>query len=110
VAAPDRVVRSEYDASVSGHTPWREIKHKSERVQLAELVTAAEIGRRLGLTRQRVQQLANEAGFPEPLGRVGHYIVYRWRDIEAWAQSNGRPVQSPVPAPGTDQARAPNGR
>jgi hypothetical protein len=81
---------------VSGHTPWREIKHKSERFQLAELVTAAEIGRRLGITRQRVQQLANEGGFPEPLGRVGHYIVYRWRDVEAWANSNGRTVQSPA--------------
>jgi hypothetical protein len=63
------------------------------RVDIDELVTAAEIGRRLELSRQRVQQLAGQGGFPAPLGRVGNYIVYRWRDIEAWARKTGREIR-----------------
>ncbi len=62
------------------------------RVELEDLVTAAEIGRRLDppLTRQRVQQLTQTDGFPAPLGRVGHYLVFRWADVEKWARRNGR--------------------
>jgi hypothetical protein len=60
------------------------------RVDLAELVTAAEIGRRLDVSRQRAQQLSQQPGFPEPLGRVGNYVVYRWADIERWARGKGR--------------------
>jgi hypothetical protein len=67
------------------------------RVDVEELVTAAEIGRRFGVTRQRAQQLAQQPGFPDPLGRLGNYVIYRWRDVEAWGRKN-RPAQ-PANAP-----------
>lgn len=60
------------------------------RVDLEDLVTAAEIGRRLGVSRQRAQQLSQTGGFPTPLGRLGHYTVYRWHDVETWARARGR--------------------
>lgn len=63
------------------------------RVDLEELVTAADIGRRLGVSRQRASQLADREDFPTPLGRVGNYTVFRWRDIERWARASGRQTQ-----------------
>jgi hypothetical protein len=54
------------------------------KVELDDLVTGAEIGRRIGLSTQRVHQLAGQPGFPQPLGRVGNYVVWRWRDVERW--------------------------
>ena len=61
-----------------------------KKVELEELVTGADIGRRLGVSRQRAHQLAAGDGFPAPLGRVGNYLVYRWADIEKWAKADGR--------------------
>lgn len=68
------------------------------RVELEDLVTAAEIGRRLDLSRQRVAQLAERDDFPAPIGRVGNYVVYRWRDVDRWNERTerrtGRPSSS----------------
>ena len=58
--------------------------------ELEDLVTAAEIGRRLGVTRQRASQLAARPGFPKPLGRLGHYVIWRWSDVRAWLPSVDR--------------------
>lgn len=54
-----------------------------------ELVGASEIGRRLGVTRERIRQLAT-AVFPAPVGRVGTYSVWRWGDIADWAAARNR--------------------
>lgn len=51
---------------------------------LDELVTGAEVARRLGLSRERVRQLAQRDDFPRPLGRVGNAIVWRWPDVDEW--------------------------
>ena len=60
-----------------------------------DLVTSAEAGRRLGISRQRIGQLAERDDFPRPLGKVGQATVWRWREIDAWAKtrstSTGRP-------------------
>ena len=56
------------------------------KVELEELVSGAEAARRLGLSRERIRQLAGQPGFPAPLGRVGQAIVWRWADVEAWAR------------------------
>ena len=52
-----------------------------------ELVTAADIGRRLGVTRERVRQWAanDRLGFPAPSGRVGRSPVWEWKPVAAWA-------------------------
>ena len=52
---------------------------------LEDLVTGAEAARRLGVSRQRIGQLARTEGFPRPLGKVGQAVVWRWTEIEAWA-------------------------
>lgn len=57
-----------------------------------ELVLQPDIARRLGLTRQRVHQLAQETGFPVPVGRLGRSHVWDWSIIEAWAHQRERPI------------------
>ena len=54
----------------------------------SELVTGAEIARRLGVTRTRVHQWASDPryGFPPSLGRYGSAKLWRWSDVAAWAE------------------------
>ena len=47
-------------------------------------MSGAEIGRRLGVSRERVRQLTRRAEFPPPLGRVGPAFVWRWNDVDEW--------------------------
>lgn len=51
-----------------------------------ELVTGAEIARRLGVSRERVRQWASDSryGFPADLGRFGSAKVWRWADVARW--------------------------
>ena len=56
------------------------------------LVGAAEIGALLRLSRQRVQQLAAEPDFPEPIATLAMGKVWLGRDIETWARTHGRPL------------------
>ncbi|HEY8342500.1 MAG TPA: helix-turn-helix domain-containing protein [Calditerricola sp.] len=53
---------------------------------LSELVTGADIARRLGITRQRVYALMRRPDFPRPVGRLSRYWVWRWRDVEEWVR------------------------
>jgi predicted DNA-binding transcriptional regulator AlpA len=54
-------------------------------MQEVEIVTGAEIGRRLGVTREAVRQWRRRDDFPEPLGRAGRAVVWEWQLIESWA-------------------------
>jgi len=56
--------------------------------ELTALVTGAEIARRLGMSTQRAHQLAARTDFPEPLGRIGNAIVWKWEAISCWAGTN----------------------
>jgi predicted DNA-binding transcriptional regulator AlpA len=60
------------------------------RVGREELVTGADIGRRLGISRERVRQLAKREDFPEPVGHLGTYVIWRWADVERWGKREGR--------------------
>jgi predicted DNA-binding transcriptional regulator AlpA len=55
-----------------------------------ELVIGVEIARRLGISPQRVNVLANGPGFPTPIGKLGRSSVWRWSSIERWARDTGR--------------------
>ena len=55
-----------------------------------ELVIAADIAKRLGLSPQRVNVLASGPGFPKPLGKLGRSYVWRWSTVERWARETGR--------------------
>src|SRR6266566_2344483 len=46
-----------------------------------QLLSGAEVARRIGVSRQRVSQLAATSHFPKPLSNVGGYLVWRWGDI-----------------------------
>lgn len=55
-----------------------------------ELVGVTEVAVRLGLTAERVRQLSKSGAMPEPLGALGRRAIWEWRDVEAWARSQGR--------------------
>ena len=55
-----------------------------------DLVTGAEIGRRLGISRERVRQLAQRPDFPAPIGRLGPANVWGWNVVDEWRRANER--------------------
>jgi hypothetical protein len=65
----------------------------SPSVEFNDLVTQADIGRRLGLTRQRIGQLIEEdPRFPEPVGELGNYRIWEWPHVQRWAANAGYDV------------------
>ena len=58
------------------------------------LVAAHEIARMLNVSRQRVTQLANTPGFPAPVANLNVGRIWLREDIEQWAISTGRRVQT----------------
>ena len=54
-----------------------------------DLVSGAEIGRRLGVSRERVRQWASDPkyGFPPSLARVGGAKVWWWATVAEWVES-----------------------
>ncbi len=60
-------------------------------------MTRAGIARRLHLTRAQLDRAVAATGFPEPVGRLGSQIVWRWAEVRAWAEAaEGRP-EGPTP-------------
>lgn len=55
-----------------------------------EVMGAAEIGRLLGVSRQRVQQLVKTDGFPAPVAVLDMGKVWLAGDIRRWAKAHGR--------------------
>lgn len=60
------------------------------------LVGATEIADMLGVSRQRVQQLAARPDFPTPVAALKMGKVWRLDDVEAWASAGGRPLRPPT--------------
>jgi len=60
-----------------------------------QLLSGAEVARRIGVSRQRVSQLAATSHFPTPLSNVGGYLVWRWGDIADWATLHSRRTTKP---------------
>jgi hypothetical protein len=55
-----------------------------------DLVIAADVARRLGISPQRVNVLTSGPGFPSPIGKLGRSYVWRWSSVERWARDTGR--------------------
>jgi hypothetical protein len=55
---------------------------------MAELMGAAEIAERLGVSRQRVQQLIQRPDWPAPIAVLKMGKIWRTRDIEAWIRKH----------------------
>jgi predicted DNA-binding transcriptional regulator AlpA len=49
-----------------------------------DLMGTAEIRQRLGLSKQRVHQIVNQKGFPDPVARVSGITIWLTADVEAW--------------------------
>jgi predicted DNA-binding transcriptional regulator AlpA len=58
------------------------------------LVGSAEIGRMLGVSRQRVQQLINRDDWPKPEVELDMGKVWKRADVVAWARGHGRLIPS----------------
>jgi len=52
------------------------------------LMGAAEIGTRLGVSRQRVQQLVSRPDFPAPVVVLGMGKVWETGDVEQWIREH----------------------
>jgi predicted DNA-binding transcriptional regulator AlpA len=59
-----------------------------------ELVVAADIAERLGISRPRVSVLVSRSDFPRAVGRLGRSDVWRWPSVERWARETGRLEQA----------------
>jgi len=55
-----------------------------------ELVGVAEVAALLGVSTQRVDQLARTEGFPAPVAVLAAGRIWRRADIERWARRTGR--------------------
>lgn len=60
-----------------------------------KLLGMAEIGQRMGLSRQRIQQLAVRDDFPEPYQELKMGRVWRENDIETWIRTHRKPAADP---------------
>lgn len=54
------------------------------------LMGVAEVAELLGISRQRVTQLAKQEGFPEPAVQLAAGPVWESADVERWARETGR--------------------
>jgi prophage regulatory protein len=55
-----------------------------------DLVGLTEIAEMLGVSAQRVDQLARRDDFPEPVAVLAAGRIWRRGDIERWARGTGR--------------------
>lgn len=73
-------------------------------IDVSQLVTKADIARLLGVSRERVTQLAERSDFPKSMGRVGKSLVWSRSSIESWAKTwerrSGRPPNQEAPDAG----------
>jgi predicted DNA-binding transcriptional regulator AlpA len=73
-------------------------EHMGRKVDVDQLVDAAEVARRLGLAGPQVVHnwRRRHADFPSPVARFGHAVVWVWSDVKAWLRRTGRPGQGAV--------------
>lgn len=56
-----------------------------------ELVGTTEVANRLGLTTERIRQIAAlDPLFPAPVGQIGRQNIWSWEDVQKWAVAVGR--------------------
>jgi len=64
----------------------------SRRVDVDQLVGAAEIAERLGVSNSQVIHVwrGRHSDFPEPITRLKTAMIWYWPDVEKWAMKTGR--------------------
>ncbi len=76
-------------------------------MSLDELYTSPQIAKRLGVSRQRVDQLVDNGQLPRPLGRSGNTRLWRAADIEL-ALAGTDPASGRLATPDWDRVPAPD--
>ena len=66
------------------------IKGYGSRRLKQELMGTSEVAEFLGVTNQRVDQLARRPDFPNPIAVLAAGRIWNHADIEAWARRTGR--------------------
>lgn len=79
-------------------------------IAMRHLMGTAEIAQRLGVSRQRVQQLAARPDWPKPYDELTLGKVWRIPDIEAWIAEHRPDIAHQQPAPDTSPVRRGRGR
>ena len=64
----------------------------ARKVDVDDLVAAADIARRLGVGKSTVVHdwRYRHPDFPQPVTKVGSVLIWAWPDVEAWAKATGR--------------------
>jgi predicted DNA-binding transcriptional regulator AlpA len=62
-------------------------------VEEPRLVAVGEIAALLGITVQRVDVLSRQKNFPDPAHVLSAGRIWRYTDIEAWANQTGRSLK-----------------
>jgi predicted DNA-binding transcriptional regulator AlpA len=57
------------------------------------LVGTVEIRERLGVSKQRVHQIVNQKGFPEPYAKVSGVTIWLATEVEAWIAKSRPPAE-----------------
>jgi predicted DNA-binding transcriptional regulator AlpA len=57
---------------------------RAEVADVPDLLTGEQVADRIGLSRQRVQQLTGRPDFPPPYGRIGKAVTWRADDVDAY--------------------------
>lgn len=52
---------------------------------MLDLITGADLARKLGYSREYVRQLLERGLLPQPLGRLGNYLVWSEATFDKWA-------------------------
>jgi hypothetical protein len=61
------------------------------KVEVTDLVGAAEIADRLGVARQMIHiWRQRHPDFPAPVAQLQQAMVWNWPDVERWARATGR--------------------
>ena len=67
---------------------------------MSDIVSPAEIGRRLGVSRQLVHVWRERHDdFPKPIGELGGgkkrkgMLIWSWTDVAGWAKQTNRPIK-----------------
>ena len=63
-------------------------------LRVHQLVGSAEIQVMLGRTRQRIDQLSREPGFPKPVASLISGRIWRRVDVERWASAKGYTIKA----------------
>jgi hypothetical protein len=87
----DREAETLYDAISSAIAVVESAGLTVERIEPDEIVTTAEIGKRLGRSREDVRLLASgkrgPGGFPDPISGIKKRAPHdRWSDVAIWAR------------------------